>query len=111
MISELMARGGGQYLNLTGDKQLVGTKLVRTIRATLGAVVKLPKATQFDFVGWPAQVIINIGSNTFTLADADGTTVRIISPGQAMVLALLSNATDAGEWVYQYDTLKGSGAA
>lgn len=99
MISELEARGGSQYLSISGDKNLFGRTLVRVIRATTtGLLVFLPRATIFNQLGWPAQVIINTGLNNFTVVDFAGNTMGILGLQRAFVFALTNNQTAAGSW-------------
>ena len=46
----------------------------------------------------PATTITNVGTNTFSVADNTGNTIVNIASGQAWIITLTSNTTQAGTW-------------
>lgn len=70
---------------------------VMEITATVGGLdVFMPPANEIS-VGQDA-MITNLGSNTYTVVDADGNTIVAIASGESQYIYVTDNSTVAGTW-------------
>lgn len=76
--------------------QAILTRLCDVTPTAAGYAVVLPDA-RLASVGYDA-FFSNVGGDSYTIEDADGTTVGTVLPGQVRYVYLVDNTTEAGVW-------------
>lgn len=74
----------------------VAARIMQITATTTGLSLYMPPANQVS-VGQDA-LLVNPGSNTFTVKDANGGTICTLSAGQNKYIYVTSNSTVAGTW-------------
>lgn len=81
---------------VNGNVGNIAARVMEITATVAGLEVFMPPANQIS-VGQDA-MITNLGSETYTVVDADGNTIIAISAGQSQYIYVTDNASAAGSW-------------